>query len=288
MPISEATLTGWCNQGAIKSSADTYESIKNALSSHTWPKSMNYDAYLQGSYANSTNIRGDSDVDVVVESSAVFYNNLTTDEKQYLKLGKGAYGYTEFREQVAKALQNHYSVATVDNSGEKCIKVAGSSGRLPADVVPCITYKKYESLMVVAEGIKLITKSGQTIVNYPKIHKENGIIKNGTSKKAFKPSVRMFKNARNHIAVGVAGQNAPSYFLECLIYNMPDALLLGTRREIFVNSLNFIVKFASAGGLQNVLTQSKQEKLFGPESTQWNLVEAIDFVDGCLDLWNSS
>ena len=33
--------------------------------------------YLQGSYRNHTNFAGDSDVDVVVETSGVFYHNLT-------------------------------------------------------------------------------------------------------------------------------------------------------------------------------------------------------------------
>lgn len=286
--ISESTLSAWCNQGATSTSAGTYASIKKALGDHNWPAGMSHEVYLQGSYANSTNIRGDSDVDIVVESDGVFYNNLTDEEKQILKLSTGAYGYSEFRAEVAKALADYYDAGAVDNTGDKCIKVDGASNRLPADVVPSITYKSYKNLAVVAKGIMLITNSGKRIVNYPKIHRDNGTNKNQLTYSAFKPSVRMFKNARNHMSSNPTASNAPSYFVECLIYNVPNELLQGSRQEVFVKSLSFLAKFADAGGLANVLAQNEQHLLFGSDSTQWDLDDALSYVEGCLDLWNNS
>ena len=38
--------------------------------------SRNVDIYLQGSYANATNIRGDSDVDLVTELQSVWQRDL--------------------------------------------------------------------------------------------------------------------------------------------------------------------------------------------------------------------
>ena len=90
MAISEQQLETWSRLGAQARSQRTYESIRNALGNHFWPAPMEAPAvYLQGSFRNHTNIAGDSDVDVVVEASGVFYSDLTEMEKQSLA-GLGA------------------------------------------------------------------------------------------------------------------------------------------------------------------------------------------------------
>ena len=63
MAIPESQLSRWSHHGAQDSSKRTHEIIRRALSAHRWPADMTYDFYLQGSYRNDTNIRGDSDVD---------------------------------------------------------------------------------------------------------------------------------------------------------------------------------------------------------------------------------
>lgn len=75
MAIPEAQLQTWSNQGATSLSANTYNSIKTCIEGNNWNDDISFNIYLQGSYRNSTNIRGDSDVDVVVEFSSVFYSN---------------------------------------------------------------------------------------------------------------------------------------------------------------------------------------------------------------------
>jgi len=159
MSIPESQLKTWSNQGATVGSANTHKSIRNALDEHVWPNGMNYNAYLQGSYANHTNIRGNSDVDLVIESSSVFRSNLNEDEKRHLDIGRGRYNYWDFRGEVLKALALYYGASLIDASGQKSIKIAASSNRLAADVVPCITYKHYYNLSVVAEGITFWTRS---------------------------------------------------------------------------------------------------------------------------------
>ena len=72
MTIPEHQLEKWSTLGAQTASANTYASIKKALEAHNWPPGMDHIVYLQGSYPNYTNIRGDSDVDVVVETSNTF------------------------------------------------------------------------------------------------------------------------------------------------------------------------------------------------------------------------
>ena len=84
MGIPESQLETWSRQGATTTAVSTHESIRKALSADTSLITyQDYDSYLQGSYRNSTNIRGDSDVDVVVQLNSVFNSNvsaLTADE----------------------------------------------------------------------------------------------------------------------------------------------------------------------------------------------------------------
>ena len=185
---------------------------------------MNYDPYLQGSYANHTNIRGNSDVDLVVESSSVFYSNLTEQEEHQFGIVEGSYGYRQFRSEVIKALRSYYGNHLVDADGQISVKVAGSAGRLAADVVPCITYKRYKGRRVAAKGITFWTKSDQQVVNYPKVHLQNGSKKNHRAANSYKPAIRLFKNARERIIEenpSLEGKY-PSYFLSafCTTYQI--------------------------------------------------------------------
>ena len=187
---------------------------------------MSYDPYLQGSYANSTKIRGDSDVDLVVETDDVFYSNLTEAEKTQLRISRGRFTWTEFRQEVAEALTNYYGADLVDDTRGKCIAVSAHGNLLAADVVPAVEYRKYDQLVVEASGMTFWTRRGNhQVINYPKIHKANGTTKNAQTNERYKPSVRMFKNARNKItgANQADGTNRfPSYFTECLLYNVPN------------------------------------------------------------------
>ena len=85
MTIPQSQLQTWANQGATDAAERTHHSLKRALEAYKkWPDGVTYETYLQGSYLNSTNIRGDSDVDLVAELTSVFYSNLTQAEKAHL------------------------------------------------------------------------------------------------------------------------------------------------------------------------------------------------------------
>src|SRR6266566_4716777 len=97
MAISGTQLSTWSNQGATTSSQATYTSIKAAIDQHKWPDGMKYVVYLQGSYPNFTNIRGNSDVDIVVEMTSMFFSDLTEEEKQARNLSRTGITYDDFR-----------------------------------------------------------------------------------------------------------------------------------------------------------------------------------------------
>lgn len=83
MGIPESQLQTWSNQGATASSSALYERIRAALRNDAALHGRNFEVFLQGSYRNSTNIRGDSDVDVVVKLTDTYMPDysLLDDEK---------------------------------------------------------------------------------------------------------------------------------------------------------------------------------------------------------------
>ncbi|MYH01047.1 MAG: nucleotidyltransferase [Boseongicola sp. SB0673_bin_14] len=282
MSIPERQLEQWSSLGAQRGSADTYASIKNALGSHSFPPSMTFSVYLQGSYPNHTNIRGDSDVDIIVETDGVFYHNVPEDRKlEFGLVTPGSFIWSEFRDEVRRALSSYYGGRAVVQ-GNKSIKVSGYGNRLNADVVPCTEYRAYSSPGRYAKGITFFSGDGVQIINHPKLHLENGSTKNGLCSKRYKPTIRVFKNARNN-----ATNDFPSYFLECLLYNVPNNCFVGSYSQTFVNALQHLCNARNDGSLSSFVCQNERQRVFGPNEYQISIGEAEICVDALVDLWNN-
>lgn len=290
MSIAESQLETWSNPGAIVSAQNTHHSIRNALERYQWPTNVSYTSYLQGSYRNSTNIRGDSDVDLVVELTSVFYSNLAAEEELQLGLIPGDYRWSTFRQDVIAALSQFYGSQYVDTSGSKSVKLLPNSGRLKADVVVATTYRHYEKMQLVAEGMTFWTvPGGQQICNFPKRHYDNGAFKNSSQQTCswYKPTVRVFKNARSRINTGLLfPKSFPSYFIECLLYNVPNNNFGVSYQSTFTSSLNWLSNELNNGSWQNFICQNEMSYLFGNSSVQWNIDDARDYVKKLIDLWN--
>lgn len=289
MAIPELQLETWSHQGAVTTASNTADSIKSALERYVqWPDDMNYEVYLQGSYKNTTNIRGDSDVDVVAQLNTTFSSNLTEEQKRELNLETANYHWRNFREDVLTALILVYGAETVLESN-KSLKVVGGSGRLPADVVPCTLYRNYYQVerYSYAEGMCFWTRSdGRMIINYPKLHYDNGVTKMANTNNNYKKTVRIFKNIRTHLAVNniITNSLAPSYFVECLLYNVPNNhFIQNTLQNIFISVVNWL---NSESSWANFRCQNEQQDLFGSSSEQWSLGNARTFLSRVIYLWN--
>lgn len=285
MGIPESQLETWSHQGAVTTAKATHESIRNALNSYEWPNGVDFEVYLQGSYKNDTNIHGDMDVDLVVQLNSTFYSNLSEEQKRYPGLSPASYGWNDFRSDVLKVLKDYYSSPTI-SEGNKSIKVKAGSGRLPADVVVCAQYRKYRSLNSsdYVEGITFWTRNeNRQVINYPKIHYDNGVKKHQNTNNQYKPVVRMFKNVRSYLEGKsyMPSSLAPSYFLECLLYNAPNINFGGSYRDIFCNIVNWLNK----ANLEAFVCQNEQLKLFGDTPEQWSIYDAERFIQKLIKLW---
>lgn len=289
MPIPESQLERWSHQGAVTTAKQTHESIRNAVQNHDWSDGVQYEVYLQGSYKNDTNIRGDSDVDVVVQLNSSFRSNLSEDQKRRFGFTNATYGWHEFRTDVLTVLRNYYGWHKVQD-GRKSLKV--QTPYLPADVVVCIQYRKYPSypqnVNDYVEGMSFhVPSEGRWVINYPKRHYDNGVTKNAQSQTNgwYKPTVRMFKNARTYLVDRgtIPSDLAPSYFLECLLYNVPHGKYGTTFQDTFCNIVNWLSKVS----FRDFVCQNEQLALFGHAPEQWSEESARRLITAFVDLWNS-
>jgi len=297
MGISESQIETWSHQGAVTTAKATHESIRNALDSYKWPAGVDFEVYLQGSYKNSTNIRGDSDVDIVVQLNSTFRKDLSAlsaDEKALYGQAyhDATYLWEHFRADILEALRAYYGASTI-SEGDKAVKVAGGSNRLSADVVICLQYRKYlrfrsTSDQQYVEGIAFYAlRENRWVINFPKLHYDNGVNKNAQDRTNgwYKPTVRVFKNARSYLIDhgGVTKDLAPSYFLECLIYNVPDEKFGSSYQDTFCDVVNWLVK----ADTENFVCNNEQLLLFGNTPEQWSRDEANRLIQKLIELWNN-
>ena len=184
----------------------------------------NVRVFVKGSYANNTNVRRDSDVDIAVEWKSWAYvsrTNQATDHS-WTQLGVNTtshdMGPAEYRQRVEAALVNAFGSAAVDLSGNKAVTVAASSTTLDADVVPCFRHKRWSRPnREPAVGIRLFPKNGGQIDNWPEQNRSNGNAKNVNTGRRYKQIVRALKRLENDmVATGRLQAEVHGYFIECL------------------------------------------------------------------------
>ena len=302
MAIPESQLDVWSKQGAVQSSAATHKSVVNCIEKVNWNDDVYYETYLQGSYPNYTNIYGNSDVDLIVEFRSIFNRDLTAlddnQKKAYNeKYSSAKYSLENFKESILKQLKSWYGDSNVE-VGNKAILVKGDGRRLDCDVVVCNPYRKYISYSSInedyIEGISFKTEKEipeKTVINYPKVHLKNGSLKNKqtNTNSNFKPTVRVFKNMKASMINNgyITKELAPSYFLECLIYNAENSnFRYQTLGEIAVAIINQFNSDLGNGAASNYLVQNQQRKLFGAGDQQWNLEDATTFANQLIKFWN--
>lgn len=302
MPIPESQLETWAAQGATVTAKATHESVRNALVAYTSPirdrvNNGEVEIYLQGSYKNDTNIRGDSDVDLVVQLNTTFRHDLTelldSEKTRFHQVYpvNATYRWADFRLDVLKGLRAYYGERQVEE-GNNCLNVLPSSGRLPCDVLACIEYRKYTHFFDTyknhVEGIVFYTrKEGREVINFPKAHYDNGVTKNSAAHTNgwFKPSVRIFKNARTYMIDKkmISDDLAPSYFLQCLIYNVPDYCFGNSYQTTY----QAVVAWLASANISGFICQNGEVPLFGNTPEQWSEDEARTFISALALLWQN-
>lgn len=296
MTISEDQLETWSHPGAQEQSKTTYASIKAVLEDTAAPYSIRaFDTFLQGSYGNSTNIRTDSDVDIVMRLHSINYYNvddLSEDERARFHQNSGTTDYSQdiFKAEVLAWLRQKFGDGV--KAGKKAIFIPGSNSRRDTDVLVCtkhVTYTSYPSSngAQFREGICFWDSEGQQVVNYPKQHLANCKAKNQNTSTHFKSNVRVFKNIRKamikegYIEDGVA----PSYFIEGMLWNVPNENFASTYQQTFINCVNWLAKcdhskLSCANDYHYLIRDGAR--------VCWNLADYNRFRAELVRYWNNS
>jgi hypothetical protein len=228
--FSEDTLKNWTRPPSDSEEtklSNAERMVREAVIEDSNLSEKGFEVFGQGSYANNTNVRLNSDIDINIRYTDGFYFDLPdgSTREDFSLNSPSEYSLKEFKDNVYSALISKFGDDSIIRK-DKCITVVGNSYRVETDVVPTWNYRRYSSNHKYVLGAKLMVDSGGSIVNYPKQHIENGKGKNEDTSRRFKRLARIYRNLRyKMLEDGVAvNTSITSFLLECLVWNVPNRI----------------------------------------------------------------
>jgi predicted nucleotidyltransferase len=228
----EAAFSSWGAAPGTTSqtkSENAERAVRKAIAASTRLSQKNIEVFVQGSYANRTNVREDSDVDVCVLYTDAFFSEYPPGlSREALGFAAGGYLYAEFKNDVEAALISYFDTNSVTR-GNKAFDIHANTYRIDADVVPCFEHRRYTGTIgnhryVDPPGTELHPDAGERVINWPRQNYSNGVWKNDNTGRRFKAVTRILKRLKNEMLANgqAAAKPIPSYLLECLAWNVPD------------------------------------------------------------------
>ena len=279
MSIPESTLSRWSHHQAATAFKQAHVSIREALDAYKGVSQYKYEVFLQGSYKNDTNLGGDSDVDVVVLLSSKLKPAVAAlAGEQLQKDGSHRFvhrHWESFRNEALKAMRARFGKAA--ESGRKTLKVP--KGKIPADADLVVTVSHREGIAF------YLSDERRWVVSFPQQHHDQGQRKEEATDRRFKRTVRMFKAARNRLVEKktLTKDDVPSYFIECLLYNVPNHLFKRKRAATYTGILSWL----ETAKLKGLKYQNGKVPLFGQGREQWTTEKARAFVRAMQELWEA-
>jgi hypothetical protein len=286
MALSPDQIRKWSQRGDPIHAWYSYQMVRSSLAESRLA-GMSWSVYPQGSYANKTNIAADSDVDLVVALTSSFY----PDKEKLNEFEEGEYAryyersdetWREFRDAVTAILRQDFWVV----EGSKAVKVRSGLIRLPADVLIALEHRYYHSFpsfagQVFVDGVQFYRSGKHRIVNVPKQHMEACAWKDARTAGNYRKVVRVAKNARNALITAgeVARETAPSYFLESLLWNVPDLSFGNGLQNAYQRAIAWLD--GQQGELGTMKFPNGRGGLFENTSdTSWNQGNAKQIITG--------
>lgn len=287
MNITEQQLISWSRP--VSTTED--QKCKNAISQVTAALRKKFGSkvsiFLQGSYRNNTNVRQDSDVDIVMRYDEAYYSDLqrlsavdqAIHESEKVSAG---YNFDQLKDDTEAALREVFG--TDVERKNKCIEIYGNTYRINADVIPCFVLKRYATLRTIeAEGVKFFTERNEEIISFPEQHYANGVYKTNQTGRLYKRMVRILKVINNRLIDQniISDKLVSSFFIECLVYNVSNKYFIAgdytqTLKNVIVQvyeDMNANAKYTEVSGLK---------WLFSSDSPR-TMQNAKDFMQQC---WN--
>lgn len=269
--------------------ANSEYQIKEAIKNSEKLKSKTIKVFGQGSYANDTNVKNNSDIDINVRLDDTVYVQVPNNkEKNDFGYSDSNYTFSQYRKDVYDALVEYFGNEYIVDKN-KCITVLPNSSRVETDVVPTLRLDRYdtENKTSKIEGVKFIAKDNSVITNYPLQHINNGKSKNANTQKRFKRLTRIYRRIRYKMIednVGVS-DNITSFLLECLVWNVPNHIFnnYDTWTDRLKKSIIYIYNATKEGEETCNEWGEVSELLYLFKARKWNVKDVNQYM---VQMWN--
>jgi predicted nucleotidyltransferase len=260
--------------------------VREALKADPLLADRSIEVFLQGSYENNTNVKTESDIDICVRLMDVFFTHLPDghNNASFGLVDINGPTYNDYKLEVIAALEAKFGKGNV-KPGKKAIVVEENTYRIHADVVACYEHRRYIANGTYISGVEFRSSDGRQIINFPKQHIENGRKKNIATGHQYKRVARILKTLNVELDGVNSYKKLPSFFIECLAWNVPDSILMGynTYYDAVRNSIVY---------LYDCLTNESKSEEWGEVSellylfrghSKWTRQDGINFL---LAAWN--
>ncbi|MEZ5016065.1 MAG: nucleotidyltransferase [Flavipsychrobacter sp.] len=226
---SEQIIANWTNPASNTEEeklSNAERMVREALTADDTLRQKSIEVFGQGSYANNTNVRLNSDIDINACYKDGFYYDLPNEAtREDYEITPTEYTFSQYKNDVERALVNKFGRDQVVRKN-KCLRVLGNSYRTETDVVPTWEYRRYSQKSSYVTGVCFFSDEGKKITSYPKQHITNGRTKNTNTYRRFKSLVRIYKKVRYHMIDNgeIVNPAISSFLLECLVWNVPNSI----------------------------------------------------------------
>ncbi len=234
MPDWESTFRSWARPSSDtedEKRENAIRGVRAAVDGHPTLSTRTVNVFAHGSYANNTTVRQESDVDIFVLCTDVYFPDFSFAKgfgPNDVGDKESDFKYTQFKNEVEEALVDKFGRDAVTR-GKKAFDVHENTYRVDADVVACFEHRRYTvrddaGRYQYLPGVEFVSDDSKRVVNWPEQHYENGVTKNELTRNRFKQLVRIIKRLRNEMAEAKTSQAnpVPSFLIECLVWNVPN------------------------------------------------------------------
>lgn len=145
MNFNEEQLISWSKPVSTTEDRKCQDAISQITTTLKTKFGDKVSIFLQGSYRNNTNVRQNSDIDIVMRYDDAYYSDLQrlseSDKAIYnAEILSAGYNFDELKRGTETALKQAFGNDVKRKN--KCIQINGNSNRITADVIPCFCSKK--------------------------------------------------------------------------------------------------------------------------------------------------
>lgn len=271
------------------------------------------DIYLHGSYANKTNIFFPSDMEIIVELKRTRDYDPEQFPHETFRLHNNYFVETnkEFNPaDFANLLYDALNQLTDDSAimADKWIELPKTpTMKHTLEIIPAFTFNHIERAPDVVtdpsiylqplqngrifKGILIYDRGvGSHIITFPKLHQSHGRAKDIATNGNFLRQTRLFKTLNKIGHRESDFDQTRGYFIQCLLFNVPNELFIhidprensnSSDRIVFYKILNFLLQT----DIGDFVCQNLVWELFGSAAEFWKIESGYNFIQNLKHLY---